>query len=391
MVSRDVLFRVDFPPTLGPMKHFIFFLFLLAGHLCSLRAEPFEQAEVTQAVNLVSLLPQSTRAVRGDVVKGNTGLKTGGDSRAELQFPDSTITRVGSNSLFRFIAGTREIILDSGTMLFSAPAGAGGGRVRAGSITAAVTGSDFMISNVGRVKVICLSHKVTVYLTANPKIRSELRPGQMLDITSGAERKMPRATTINLGKLLATSKLGEAGGFRPLPSQAILAQNTNRQRKTFSLANTNLTSESAETERSTNEFANSPAESTNNSSAESHQTAAAQTARESEDTTSAASTADDGIVGDQAKNTNNGNRNSETRGNSGKNENPGNSGKNENPGNSGKTRIRPTAQNENPGNSGKNENPGNSGKNENPGNSGKNENPEPNSGKNQNPGNSGKK
>ena len=358
------------------MKRLISVLFLLAEQLSPARAEPFEQAEVIKAINLVSLLPQSARAVRGDVVKGNTGLKTGNDSRAELQFPDLTIARVGSNSLFRFVAGTREIILDSGTMLFSAPEGAGGGKVRAGSITAAVTGSDFMILNVGRVKVICLSHKVTVYLTANPKIRAELLPGQMLDIAAGTDRKMPRTKTVHLGKLLATSKLGKAGGFRPLPSQAILAQNTNRQSKAFSLANTNLTSESAETERSTTEFANSTTESTNsttesanNSSSQSRQTMAAQNARESENTTPA---------GDQAKNTN---RNDENRVNSGNNENPGNSGNKGNPGNNGK--------NANPGNSGKNENPGNSGKNENPGNSGKNENPG-NSGKNENPGNSGK-
>ena len=241
------------------------------------------------------------------------------DSRAELQFPDLTITRVGSNSLFRFVAGTREIILDSGTMLFSAPSGAGGGKVRAGSIVAAVTGSDFMISNVGRVRVICLSHKVTVYLTANPKIRAELRPGQMLDIAAGADGKMPRATTINLGKLLATSKLCESGGFRPLPNQAMLAQNTNRQAKAFSLAKANLTSESAEVVRST-------IESARNSSLQSRQTVAAQIARDS-----AAST-----------------------------ENPGNSAKKENPGNSGNK--------DNPGNSGNKDNPGNSGNNENRGN-----------------------
>jgi hypothetical protein len=66
----------------------------------------------------------------------------------------------------------------------------------------------------------CLSHKVTVYLTANPKIRAELLPGQMLDIAAGTDRKMPRTKTVHLGKLLATSKLGKAGGFRPLPSQA---------------------------------------------------------------------------------------------------------------------------------------------------------------------------
>ena len=56
--------------------------------------------------------------------------------------------------------------------------GAGGGTVQAGAVTAAVTGSDFLISNAGRVKVICLSHKVFVYFTANPKIRAVLLPGQ---------------------------------------------------------------------------------------------------------------------------------------------------------------------------------------------------------------------
>ena len=255
------------------MKRILFVLLVFAGHLSALQAAPFEQAEVTKATNIVSLLPQDKRAVAGDVVKGETGLKTGGDSRAELQFPDLTITRVGSNSLFRFIAGTREMILDSGTLLFSSPAGAGGGKVQAGAITAAVTGTDFMISNVGTVKVICLSHKVTVYLTANPKIRAELLPGQMLEITpgtTGAVRKMPRVTTINLGKLLATSKLTQAGGFRPLASQAILVQNTNRQAKAFSLAKADLTSEAAEEARATTQFAS-------NSFSQSRQTAAAQT------------------------------------------------------------------------------------------------------------------
>ena len=371
------------------MKRILLVLLMFAGHLTALRARPFEQAEVTKAVNIVSLLPQDKRAVRGDVVKGNTGLKTGNDSRAELQFPDLTITRVGSNSLFRFIVGTREIVLDSGTMLFSAPEGAGGGKVQAGAITAAVTGSDFMISNVGRVKVICLSHKVTVYLTANPKIRAELLPGQMLDIrpeTTGAVRRMPRVTTINLGTLLTTSKLSEAGGFRPLPSQSILVQNTNRQAKAFSLAKTDLTSESAEVVRSTTESANI-------SSSQSRQTAAAQTTRETEEVTSASSTG-----------------NNENRGNSGNNENRGNSGNNENRGNSGNNGIAAIAatienrgnrgqqsrmadrgnsgNNGNRGNSGNNGNPGNSGNNGNPGNSGNNGNPG-NSGNNGNPGNSG--
>ena len=57
--------------------------------------------------------------------------------------PTLTITRVGSNALFRFLAGGREMTLDGGTMLFSSPEGAGGGKVQVGAITAAVTGTDF--------------------------------------------------------------------------------------------------------------------------------------------------------------------------------------------------------------------------------------------------------
>ena len=151
------------------MKRLVLILLLFAGHLSVVLAEPFEQAEVKKAINVVSLLPQDVRAAPGDIVEGDTALQTGGYSRAELPFPDLTITRVGSNTLFRFLAGTREIVLDRGILLFSSPNGAGGGKVQAGSITAAVTGSDFMISNVGKVKVICLSHKVTVYFTQIPR------------------------------------------------------------------------------------------------------------------------------------------------------------------------------------------------------------------------------
>ena len=203
-------------------------LFLFIALQPALWADPFEEAEVTRTVNIVSLLGEKgppRRAALGDVVRGKTALKTGGDSRAELKFPDFTITRVGSNALFRFLPGGREVILESGTILFSSPKGAGGGKVQAGAVTAAVTGTDFLISYVpgggGRVKVICLSHKIRVYFTERPSIRVTLRPGQTVDIPNGA-LKMPAVRTINLKLLLATSLLGEAGGFGPLPNQALL-------------------------------------------------------------------------------------------------------------------------------------------------------------------------
>ena len=73
----------------------------------------------------------------------------------------------------------------------------------------------------GRVKVICLSHKVLVYFTDDPGTRVWLYPGQMSDIRVKS-KNLPSAVTVNHGLLLASSMLGEKGGFGPLPSQALL-------------------------------------------------------------------------------------------------------------------------------------------------------------------------
>ena len=222
------------------VTHWITALVLCATLQAGAQAEPFKQAEVTKTVNIVSLLPemQSPRpASIGDIISGKTALTTADDSRAELQFPDLTITRVGSNALFRFFAGGRDMILDGGTMLFYSPKGAGGGQVQAGAITAAVTGTDFLVSYVkgpaakgGRVKVICLSHTVLVYFTANPRERRLLRPGEMVDVPNGAT-KFPPVSTVSLSLVLSTNELFVSGGFGPLPSKALLKELAENQQK----------------------------------------------------------------------------------------------------------------------------------------------------------------
>ena len=222
------------------ITHRITALVLCATLPAAAQAEPFKQAEVTRTVNIVSLLPemQSVRpASIGDVISGQTALKTADDSRAELRFPDLTITRVGSNALFRFFAGGRDMTLDGGTMLFSSPKGAGGGEVQAGAITAAVTGTDLLVTYIkgpaakgGRVKVICLSRTVLVYFTANPRERRLLRPGQMVEVPNGATKFSP-VSVVSLSLIFSTNELFESGGFGPLPSQASLAELAENQQK----------------------------------------------------------------------------------------------------------------------------------------------------------------
>jgi hypothetical protein len=222
----------------------------------SLQAEPFQKAEVTRVVNKVSLLPnnQGSRSAKvGDSVAGRTALQTGSASRAELSFPDQTITRIGANALFRFESGGRSMDLEGGTMLFSSPKGMGGGQVQAGAVTAAVKGTTFLLSFKinGEVKVIVLEGKVLVFLTKFPGIRRMIRTGQMVIVPEGAT-KIPKPQTVELSRLLKTSRLLESGGFEPLFSQALLQSFADRQPGVLGPPNNpSLAQQAAQTTRNT--------------------------------------------------------------------------------------------------------------------------------------------
>ncbi|MGI9244535.1 MAG: FecR domain-containing protein, partial [Verrucomicrobiales bacterium] len=95
-------------------------------------AEKFKRAEVTKVVNDVRLLTgtaTSRPASRGAVVSGSTAVRTGQKSRTELQFPDESVVRLGSNSVFSFLQGKREVDLKQGTLLMQVPKSLGRTRV----------------------------------------------------------------------------------------------------------------------------------------------------------------------------------------------------------------------------------------------------------------------
>lgn len=188
-------------------------------------ADPFQKAEVTRAVNSVSLVEneKARPASVGDVVGGQTLVRTGGESRTELKFPDLTVLRIGANSLFSFEAGSRNMELESGTLLFSSQKGEGGGQVTAGAVTAAVTGTQFLIARFknGAVKLVVLEGRVWLTVRNNPKSRRMFVAGQLVTIPPGSST-IPLGTTIDLMRLISTSRLLEAGGFGPLPDQRLL-------------------------------------------------------------------------------------------------------------------------------------------------------------------------
>ncbi len=101
---------------------------ILVGASVSLneaQAGSLKEASVTEAVNTVSYQsnaaePQKAASVGTTIDPGNI-VRTGVKSRAELQFNDKTITRIGANSAFSFDADKQSMNLEEGTALFSKP------------------------------------------------------------------------------------------------------------------------------------------------------------------------------------------------------------------------------------------------------------------------------
>jgi hypothetical protein len=106
-------------------------------------AADFDQAQVTQVVKDVKVLPSGSAArpatVNETVHKGSA-VQTGTQSRSELTFQDKSITRLGEKTIFSVGKGGRTIDLGSGQFLLYVPKNSGGAKVKMGSVTAAITG-----------------------------------------------------------------------------------------------------------------------------------------------------------------------------------------------------------------------------------------------------------
>lgn len=90
------------------------------------------RAEVYRLVNQVQLLlkNQPPRLAKlSDVLIPQDALQTKPRSRAELLFNEGSLVRIGANTMFRFIPGTRSFQLRNGTVLAMFRPGSGGGKI----------------------------------------------------------------------------------------------------------------------------------------------------------------------------------------------------------------------------------------------------------------------
>lgn len=227
-----------------------YFAFLLTATGLAFSSSPgavMKQATISRAVNSVEVLPPggSPRPAQpGGTLTGGQSLQTGLKSRAELTFPDKTLLRIGASSVFSFENGTREIDLQSGTLLLQVPKNAGGATIQAATVTAIITGTTLLMeSSPGRpVEAKCIVLEGEVRLSLRGRIGESvvIPQGHMVAVPKGA-RRLPDPVPVDLERVVRTSRLVNDGGGvadSPAVQDAVAQQQAQIQRGRYTGAPT---------------------------------------------------------------------------------------------------------------------------------------------------------
>jgi hypothetical protein len=191
---------------------------------------------VTRASNLSA---QAQPIAQGAVIDDGSVVRTGTASKAELQFADLTLARLGSNSNFSFDAKARVMNATQGAVLFGKPSNSGTIQLKSGAISGAITGSTGFISTVpmegiGKAGQTRSNGKgnTTIIGMLEGKVHGETRwtdsagrehttpfklgPGQMMVARSDGA---PRMNDFDIPRFVKTSPLVKMG---PLPNAAAI-------------------------------------------------------------------------------------------------------------------------------------------------------------------------
>jgi hypothetical protein len=189
------------------------------------------EARVTQIVKDVKIHPAQAEprpATTNDTVRGDTAVRTGVDSRAELTFGDLTIARLGANTIFSFNEASRTVELGNGAILLRVPKGSAGTKIQTAAVTAAITGTTVIAEYHPKsyAKYLVLEGTMRIYLKGILGESVLLHAGQMMILNPNATR-LSEPVDFDLERLLKTSLFIQ--GFRPLPSVPLLAEVQQRQ------------------------------------------------------------------------------------------------------------------------------------------------------------------
>src|SRR6478735_4893285 len=243
-----------YPPRMSPRAaiQIVSFLSVILGPAVSVPAAQLKEAQVTQVVKDVKLLPTGAAArpaTVNDEVRDGIAVRTGVDSRSELKFTDQTLARLGANTLFSFSEGTRNLNLQDGAMLLRVPKGAGGARINSSAVTAAITGTTVMLethavtkkNKDSYYKFIVLEGTARLYLPGRLGESTLVKAGQMI-IMRRDSKTIPEPVDVDISKITQSSLL-VTGFSTPLGSETLIAferRRQNEQKNSGQLIETNL-------------------------------------------------------------------------------------------------------------------------------------------------------
>jgi len=162
------------------------------------------------------------KAVLRSRVGGKSSVKTGEQSRAELEFDDKSLVRLGSNAIYAFQPGTRSMRLDIGALLLFVPKGSGGATtISTATATATISGTTVIISATksGGFRMLVLEGVADVRYANGKRIRC--RAGDMTVLPgAGAEPSGPNK--VDVKSVMASSGLIKRFS-KKLPSLPLIA------------------------------------------------------------------------------------------------------------------------------------------------------------------------
>lgn len=161
------------------------------------------------------------KAVLKESIIGKDIIRTGKKSRAELEFEDQSICRLGSNTIFSFDPQTRDMAFSRGVALVHVPPGKGGARIATPAATAAIQGDTLVVratvmpDGTPATQFTALSPRggptdgnIMVTLNNNPNATFRLEGGQVAIVPANANSlsQVPRAE-IDVGTFTAKSPI----------------------------------------------------------------------------------------------------------------------------------------------------------------------------------------
>ncbi len=179
-------------------------------------SQGLNSARVVSIVNEVWIAPEESvspaPAKPNDRMGASGFVRTAKRSRAELEFKDMTMTRLGANTVFSFDRATRELHLQSGTMLIQVFDPQGKCKLRTDAVTAGITGTTLIAEVEGKTSRLFLLESKTpgVGVTLASGDKGLLRPGYWLVASTKPTPLITR--TFDVRKKWKSCETGEAMG-----------------------------------------------------------------------------------------------------------------------------------------------------------------------------------